>query len=70
MKFHNKYMYSFIAPFMVLLSILGFIFREDRKKNFYLPLGVTGIYLIVEKEFNRRANRKSLLNKFKLFAKK
>ena len=66
MKFKNIFIYTLIAPIMLMIAIFGFTLRTDRKKNFYLPLGTIGIYLILDKEFNRRLNRKNILNKIKV----
>ena len=69
MKEKNLYFYSLIAPLMIALSIIGFTLNNDRRKFFYLPLGIIGLYSIVEKEFNRRLTRKSILKKVKSFPK-
>ena len=55
---------------MILISILGFTFRDNRKKNFYLPIGIIGIFLVAEKEYNRKNNRKEIFNKIKNFPRK
>tara|TARA_B100000212_G_scaffold135109_1_gene101566 strand:- start:12 stop:179 length:168 start_codon:yes stop_codon:yes gene_type:complete len=55
---------------MILIAFLGLTFRENRKKHFYVPIGIVGIYLIVEKEYNRKTNRGDILNKIKNFSKK
>ena len=65
----SAYFYSLIAPFMLLLAIIGFTLRSQNKKMFYLPLGMISFYLIIEKEFNRRLQRKDILNKVKFFQK-
>ena len=67
MKFGNPYIFSLIAPFMILLSIIGFISRKDSKKIFYLPIGLMGIFIISEKELSRGLKRKKILNKIKTF---
>ncbi len=69
MSKRNKYLYSFIAPFMLLLAIIGITFRSKTKQSFYLPLGTIGFYLILEKEFTRRSKRKDILTKVKFFQK-
>tara|TARA_Y100000589_G_C26617579_1_gene412871 strand:+ start:167 stop:382 length:216 start_codon:yes stop_codon:yes gene_type:complete len=69
MNKRSGYLYSLIAPFMLLLAIIGFIFRAQDKKKFYLPIGIIGFYLVLEKEFNRRSKRKDLLKKVKLLQK-
>ena len=67
MKKRTAYLYSLVAPFMLLLAIIGFTFRSQSKKTFYVPLGTIGFYLIIEKEFFRRSKRKDILNKVKFF---
>tara|TARA_Y100001970_G_scaffold293160_1_gene438232 strand:+ start:5363 stop:5590 length:228 start_codon:yes stop_codon:yes gene_type:complete len=66
-QYRSIFIYSLIAPIMVLITIVGFTFRSEKKKNFYIPLGTIGIYLIIDKELSRRLNRKNLLNKIKFF---
>jgi len=70
MKSKNNFYYTLITPIMILISFLGLTFREDRKKYFYIPIGVIGVYLLVEKEYNRKTNREDILNKIKNFSKK
>ena len=67
MKFERAYIFSFVAPLMILLSLIGFISREDSKKIFYLPIGLMGIFIISEKELSRGLKRKKILNKIKTF---
>ena len=67
MKFERSYIFSFIAPLMILLSILGLVSRKDSKKVFYLPIGLMGIFIISEKEFSRGIKRKKILNKIKSY---
>ncbi len=67
MKFEKSYIFSIVAPLMILLSITGFATRKDSKKIFYLPMGLMGIYIILEKEFSRRLKRKIILNKIKSY---
>ena len=69
MKKRSAYLYSLIAPCMLLVAIIGFTFRSNSKKAFYLPLGIIGFYLIIEKEVSRRSQRKDILNKVKTFQK-
>ena len=65
MKFENLYIFSLIAPLMILLSIIGFTSRKDSKKVFYLPIGLMGIFIITEKELTRGLKRKKILNKIR-----
>ena len=67
MKFEKGYIFSLVAPLMILLSIIGFISREDSKKIFYVPIGLMGIFIILEKEFSRGIKRKKLLIKIKSY---
>ena len=67
MKFETAYLYSLVAPMMIFLSTLGLISSEDSKKIFYLPIGLMGIFIIVEKEFSRGLKRKKILNKIKSY---
>ena len=67
MKFEKAYIFSLVAPLMILLSIIGFISRKDSKKIFYLPIGLMGIFIISEKEFSRLNKRKQILNKIKSY---
>jgi len=67
MKFEKAYIFSFVAPLMILLSIVGFISRKDSKKIFYLPIGLMGIFIISEKKLSRGIKRKKILNKIKSY---
>jgi len=63
----KKIHYSFASIMMILIALLGFTLRQTGKKNFYLPLGITGIFLIIDKDLKRRNNRKNILNKIKFY---
>ena len=67
MKFDKGYIFSLVAPLMILLSIIGFISREDSKKIFYLPIGLMGVFIILEKELSRGIKRKKFLTKIKSY---
>ena len=67
MKFETAYIFSLVAPFMILLSLIGFISRNDSKKIFYLPIGLMGVFIILEKEVSRGIKRKKILNKIKSY---
>jgi len=67
MKFEKGYIFSLVAPLMILLSIIGFISREDSKKIFYVPIGLMGIFIILEKELSRGIKRKKILIKIKSY---
>ena len=70
MNSKNNYYYTLLTPLMILIAFLGLTFKEDRKKYFYLPIGIVGIYLVVEREYSRKTNRKNILNKIKNFSRK
>tara|TARA_B100000212_G_scaffold215334_1_gene162861 strand:+ start:542 stop:757 length:216 start_codon:yes stop_codon:yes gene_type:complete len=67
MKSKNNYYYTLVTPLMILVAFLGLTFRENKKKYLYVPIGITGIYLVVEREYNRKINRENILNKIKKF---
>ena len=67
MKSKNNYYYTLITPLMILIAVLGLTFRENRKKYFYVPIGIIGIYLVTEREYTRKSYRKNILNKIKIF---
>ena len=69
MKFEKVYIFSLVAPLMILLSIIGLISSQESKKIFYLPVGLMGIFIISEKEFSRGIKRKKILNKIKSYKK-
>ena len=69
MKIHNKFILSFVAPFMIVISAIGLILRENNKKIFYLPIGLMGISIILEKEVRRELDRKNILKKIKSYQK-
>ena len=63
MKINKRSILSFVAPVMILISAIGLIFRENKRKIFYLPIGLMGISIILEKDLRRRLDRKDLLKK-------
>jgi len=67
MKINKKFILSFVAPLMILISAIGLIFRDNLRKIFYLPIGLMGIVIIVEKGFSRQLNRKKILKKIKSY---
>ena len=70
MNLKNNYYYAFITPLMILIAFLGLTFRENGKKHFYIPIGIVGVYLVVEKEYHRKTKRAEILNKIKIFSRK
>tara|TARA_A100001388_G_scaffold28190_1_gene18180 strand:- start:672 stop:893 length:222 start_codon:yes stop_codon:yes gene_type:complete len=69
MKISQRFTLSFVAPFMIFLSVIGLILRDNSKKIFYLPIGLMGISIILEKDFRRKLNRKNILKKIKAYQK-
>ena len=69
MKINKRFILSFVAPFMIVLSAIGLIFREKTKKIFYLPIGLMGISIILEKDVRRRLDRKNILKKIESYQK-
>ena len=69
MKNNKRFMLSFVAPFMILISAFGLILRENTKKIFYLPIGLMGIAILLEKDVKRRLDRENILNKIHSYQK-
>ena len=69
MKINQRFILSFVAPFMILISAIGFLLRENTRKIFYLPIGLMGIVMIVERGVSRNLDRKNLLKKIKSYQK-
>ena len=69
MKINKRFVLSFVAPFMILISAVGLILRESTTKIFYFPIGLMGISIILEKDVRRRLDRKNILNKIKSYQK-
>jgi len=69
MNINKRFILSLVAPFMILISIIGFIFRENSRKIFYLPIGLMGIVIILEREISRQLDRKNILKKIKSYQK-
>ena len=69
MKIQNRLILSFVAPFMILISILGLMLRDNSRKIFYLPIGLMGISIILEKDVSRKLDRKNILKKIKSYQK-
>ena len=70
MKINKRFILSFVAPLMILLSVIGLILRENPRKIFYLPIGLMGISIILEKDLRRKLERKNILKKIKSYQKK
>ena len=69
MNINKRFILSFVAPFMILLSATGLIFRDNSRKIFYLPIGLMGIVIILERGISRHLYRKNILNKIKAYQK-
>ena len=69
MNINKRFILSFVAPFMILISAIGLIFRDNSRKIFYLPIGLTGIAIILEKGISRQLERKNILKKIKSYQK-
>ena len=67
MKINKRFFLSFVAPFMILISVIGLILRDKTRKIFYLPIGLMGISIILEKDVRRRLDRKNIFKKIKSF---
>ena len=69
MNINKTFILSYVAPIMILISAIGLIFRQDNKKIFYLPIGLMGIVLILEKDVSRKLNRRNIFKKIKSYQK-
>ncbi len=69
MKINKRFVLSFVAPFMILISAIGFMFRDNSRKIFYLPIGLMGIVIILERGISRQLDRKNILKKIKSYQK-
>ena len=69
MNINKRFILSFVAPFMILISAIGFIFRDNSRKIFYLPIGLMGIVIILERGISRQFDRKKILKKIKSYQK-
>ena len=67
MKIDRGVILSLVAPFMIFLSLFGLIFRDNTKKIFYLPIGLMGVSIILEKDLRRKLDRKNILKKIKSY---
>ena len=69
MNINKRFILSFVAPFMILISAVGLIFRGNSRKIFYLPIGLMGIVIILEKGVSRQLDRQNILKKIKSYQK-
>jgi len=69
MNINKRFILSFVAPFMILISGIGLVFRDNSKKIFYLPIGLMGAVIILERGISRQFDRKNILKKIKSYQK-
>ena len=69
MKINYRFILSFVAPFMIVVSAIGLFLRDNNKKILYLPIGLMGISIILEKDLRRRLERKNILKKINSYKK-
>ena len=69
MKIDRGFIFSFVAPFMIIMSASGLILRDNTKRIFYLPIGLMGILIVLEKDLKRKMDRKNILKKIKFHQK-
>ena len=69
MNINKSCLLSFVAPFMSLMAAIGLIFRDNSRKIFYLPIGLMGIVIILERGISRQLDRKNILKKIKSYQK-
>jgi len=69
MKINKRFILSFVAPLMIHISAIGLIFRDNSRKIFYLPIGVMGVVIILERGISRQLDRKNILKKIKSYQK-
>ena len=69
MIINKRFFLSFVAPFMIFVSAIGLVVRNNSKKIFYLPIGLMGIVIILERVITRKLDRKDILNKIKSYKK-
>ena len=69
MKINKRIILSFVAPIMILISAIGLLLKDNSRKIFYLPIGLMGIVIILERVISRQLDRKDILNKIKSYKK-
>ena len=69
MNIKKRFILSLVAPFMIMISAIGLILRDNTRRIFYLPIGLMGISIILEKNVSRRLDRKNILKKIKSYQK-
>ena len=69
MNINKRFILSFVAPFMILISAIGLILKDNSRKIFYLPIGVMGVVIILERGISRQLDMKNILKKIKSYQK-
>ena len=69
MKINKVLILSLVAPLMILISSFGLVLRDSSRKIFYLPIGLMGVSIILDKDLRRRLDRKNILKKIKSYQK-
>ena len=69
MNINKRFILSLVAPVMILISAIGLIFKDNSRKIFYLPIGVMGVVIILERGISRQLARKNILKKIKSYQK-
>ena len=69
MKINKRFIVSYVAPLMILISGIGLTFRDNYRKIFYIPIGLMGIVIILESGISRQLDRKNILKKIKSYQK-
>jgi len=69
MNINKRFILSFVAPLMIFISAIGLIFRDNSRKIFYLPIGLMGIVIILERGISRQLDRKKIFKKIKSYQK-
>ena len=69
MKINKRFILSFVAPFMILISAMGLTLRDKTRKMFYFPIGLMGVTMILEKDIRRRLDRKNIFKKINSYQK-
>ena len=69
MKINKRFILSFVAPVMILMCLIGLIFRDKTKKIFYFPIGLMGIAIILERGVSRKLSRENILRKINSYKK-
>ena len=69
MTINKRFILSFVGPFMILMSAVGLIFNDNKRKIFYLPIGLMGVVIILERVVSRKLERKNIFKKIKSYQK-